>query len=550
MVSFDIEKFKLCIDTHDIDRAKKYLSQTAERPDNEQQEILQILALAKDKTAFLLLEFLTRDPYHTLKIHHRIIQLIIDRAHLNYEFAMILLDNLKFSSISHILPLLRHILNNEIRKKYLHKIINYSHINGIEQLVPDVAEFIFYDDVDLKKEAVQALEKIGTKSCLEKLLHAANTSKCDQHILDAIKNIKKHHISISKEAPLQTTPEQPAEKKPVLRFKTDDLVSQNIQQRFDALNWFSEQGPDMVACLFKQLKRMDLNQNHDLAVNIIRLIARTTPLKTVNDLFDITNSKQVENTIRFAAYSALNAFPELESTASLIQGLTDPALYIRLAAAKTLDKKMTDFVCVEIKKLVESGTRKSETIAQTILDARASRIIEFLMISDSFDYVASNYLAKTASLPVLDTYISILEKRNQKASAKKYRDSRIEKVSGLEEKAAIISSSDSILDTYGKMISIYNIGAFTFKRSQDALEYIVTDKPKVIICDLILNNMTGLELARELREIYSKTDLVIILSTLQKDLDPRQLQKMASETGASGIYRFPPKPAQIKSWIN
>lgn len=545
-----ITVLKQFIYSHDIDPAKKYLSQIAEKSESEQQEILHILALAKDQTALMLLDFLTREPYHKLKIHDRIIQLVIDRAHLNYDFAIILMENLEFSNISHALPLIRHMLNKETRKIYLSKIISFSHTNRIEQLVPDIAEFIFYDDADLKKEAVQALEKIGTNACLEKLLEAADTSKRDQHILDAIESLKKQQSSKLTDDALQTKSRKPSPNKPVSQFEIDDLVSKNIQQRFDALAWFSEQGPDMVTQLFNKVKDMDLNQNHDLAINIIRLIARTTPMKTVNDLFDITNSSHVENTIRFAIYSALNAFPALESTAALIKGLSDPALYIRIAAAKTLDKKMTDFVGVEIKKLVESGTRKAETIAQTLLDANAFRAVEFLMISDSFDYVASNYLSTTTSLPVLDTYISVLEKRNQKASVKKYNNIRAERAAGLKAKIVNISSSDGILDTYSKMINTYGVETLSFKRSQDALETIATDKPKAIICDLILNNMTGLQLTRELREIYSKTDLPIIISTLQKDLSPSQLEKMAIDTGVNGIYRFPPKPSQVKSWVS
>ncbi len=526
-----------------INETKTILEQLSSRPEHEKLEVLQILALAPDKTAFELLSFLTEKNQHDPEIHDRVIQLITDRAHLNSHFAIILLDNTDVPAIMHLVPLLKHILTKETDTQLLNKIIRTAGKIKIEKMVDDIAEFIFYDDIDLKAEAVKALERMGTPQAYKKLVLASETSKCDQNILDAIE-VLADKSSEDHTADNPQTIETYTDKSTI---KINQLVSKDIEKRFEALAHFANQGPKPCLSLLKHLKTLDLNQNHDLSINIMRLIARTIPLETTNDLFDIINTKNIDNTIKFAAYSALGAFPELESAASVVQGLEESSMFVRMSAIKTLDKNLTDFVASEIKNKIESGTKKGELLAQSILDARAKNIIQFLMISDTFAYMASNHLARTASIQVLDTFIDILKKRKLQSTAKKYLDLRETKTIQQNKQFIVISSSESILDTYSKLIYSCGFSNICFTRSQDAFETIVSKKPDAIICDLILNNMTGLEFAKEIREMYTREELPILLSTMQKDLNKTQLQKLSAASGVNGIYEFPAKSTQIKS---
>ena len=77
----------------------------------------------------------------------------------------------------HIIPLLKHILLKETNTRLLNKIIRTAGKLKIEKMVDNIAEFIFYDDIDLKTEAVKALERIGTSKACEKLVKASKTSK-------------------------------------------------------------------------------------------------------------------------------------------------------------------------------------------------------------------------------------------------------------------------------------------------------------------------------------------------------------------------------------
>ncbi len=542
-----LPRLKENIKTGKINQAKILLEQIGSKPTHEKQEILQILALAPNKTAFELLSFLTDKKHKDPEIHDRLIQLITDRAHLSFNFTLILFDNAGTQTITRATPLLRHILSNGTNKDLLNKTIRTAGKIKIGSLTDDIAEFIFYDDVTLKAEAVKALERIGTSRACEKLEQASKTAKCDQNILDTIQVLKT-----------KDTAEKVLLNKQVVdtdQYKTAlvQLSSADAIKRFEAFAKFSKKGSIISSRLSKYLKTENHDQNneqhHDLVINILRLIERTIPVETVNDLFTIISQKKIAPTIKFAAYNALEAFPKLESAASIVQGLSESAMFVRLSAIKALDKNLSDFVCAEVKNKIESGSKKAESLAQTILDARATHIIRYLMISDTFAYMASNYLTRKAPIPVLDTFIEILEKRNLKSTARKYMDLRKEKISRNRGQCIVISSSAAILNTYSKLIYACGFSSLTFQNPQKAFESFAFQKPCTIICDLFLNDMTGMDLAREARELYPKNDVPIILSTLQKTLDKDLLQKELDNAGVNAIYNFPATPAQLKNWL-
>ncbi len=535
-----IPRLKKCIKTGKTGQAKTIIEQLAQRHDSEKEETLQILALAPDKIAFELLDFLSRKENQDPQIYSRLTQLIIDRSHLNYTFIQILLDHAEKPTISSAVPLIRHILSNETEKTVLNKIIRAAGKLQINALTDDIAEFIFYDDALLKRETVKALERIGTPHSCQKLEQASRTEKCDQDILDAIEVLKTQ----TQEESTQKIEELKEEEQVPLK-SVESLTAESHQERFQAIKHFSGDSLSASKLLSSHLD----TENDDLTLNLLQITARAIPHNAVNDLFSIINNKKTDNAIKFAAYNALASFPELESAASIIQGVSEPAMFVRMAAIKALDKNLSDLVCAEIKTKIESGTKTGETLAQTILDARAKNLIEYLMISDTFSYIASNYLARSAPEAVLDTFINILENRKLRSTAKKYKDLKEEKTAQNREEFIVISLSESVLNVYSKLIYSCGFSSLTFLRAQDAFETIVANAPRAIICDLFLNNMTGLDLAREVRGLYPEDKVPVIISSLQKTLEPKKLKQEMDLSGATTFCTFPPKTTQIKSWV-
>ncbi|MCG8637284.1 MAG: hypothetical protein MI863_25865 [Desulfobacterales bacterium] len=561
-----IPDLKHLVKTARFQEAKEALNSLSRRPDAEQEAAIEVLALASDKAALELLSFLmeTTPPDHPLR--QRIFQLTTDRAHINYAFAGILLVHSTPDQIRQLTPLLKHILSKETKGELLNRILRVVGKLKLESLIDDVAEFIFYDDAALKQESVKALERMATPMALQRLKQVAATDKCDLDVLDAIDMLEERlqpdeapvpagEPSPQKEIPpepepagvsTETTEDQPdpEEKQDAMTTHLKLLGADNLQDRHEAFLYFSDQGDRVADALRASIDSPDT----DLMVNLLRLAARTIPQKAVGDLLTIAGRKDLEKSLKFSVYTALSHLPELESAASIVTAVTDPVMYVRMAAINALDRHCSDFVIAEIKKRIESGTKVGETLGISILDAGATRLIDALMDSDTFSYITSNYLERGAPLHVIDAYISVLEKRKRVSTVKKYSRIRLEQAETDQPFFVVIHPNTPFLNVYAKLIHGCGFNVRTFTGPQEAFESIVFEKPAAIICDLFVRQLTAIDLAREIRELYPKEEVPIIVSSLQKDLDKTTLETQFEAAGINGFYDFPAKPNQIKTW--
>ena len=177
----------------------------------QQQTVVEKLALAKDDVAYDILSYLMNTMGPTHPIRPRLYQLIMDRAHMNFKFALILINHTNPAKPGPITPLTRHILNKSTDKDLIKDIFRAAGRLGMEFLVEDLAEFIFYDDLELRKEAVTAMERIGTDKALQKLEQIAQTDKCDADVLDALAFLKaKRKTTPLSKSQTKTQPTQPA----------------------------------------------------------------------------------------------------------------------------------------------------------------------------------------------------------------------------------------------------------------------------------------------------------------------------------------------------
>ncbi len=525
-----ITQIQESINNSDIGKVKSLLKKLKKYPFELQLEVLHCFALAPDLIALNLLPSLTADEYIDEEIYDRVIQLLIDRAHLNFHFALIIYRTSNKEVIEQIAPLMRHILSKETDFEILRETIKTAGRQRVESLVDDIAEFIFYDESTLKSEAVKALERIGSNAAYDNLLKAADSSKCDQDILDSIevfKNRKK-----------QEEPEKKENKTKSKKDLSNDILtwnnllkSKDIAKRFNGFTKLADAGPFSNDTLIENLKSKD----HDLIINTLSLISRTIPKDLIPEVFSLLENKKINSQIKFAAFIALGAFPELKSTAAAINGIDSSLMHVRTAAIKLLDKSPTDFVIAAIKEKIEFGEEPGKRIGESILDAHANNLIAQLMVSDTFSYILSNYLEKKASFSVIENYIKIQKKRRLTATAKK-SEKILEKKQKKERLCfAILSNSQIRINIYTKILFSAGYSSKAFLHSQAAFESLMADKPFAIISDLFLNDMTGIDFSKELRDFYPKDDLPVIFSTLQNDLVNYE----------NNIIEFPPKINKI-----
>ena len=327
-----------------------------------------------------------------------------------------------------------------------------------------------------------------------------------------------------------------------LLFLYEQLKSIRIDTRFKALNSIAEMGEaDHSHIICENLK----SDNHDLKINSLRFISKTIPEKFLPYIYALLDDDRLDPQIKFTALETLYSFPALDSAAAVIDRIEDPVMYVRVAAAKVLDKNSTNFVYAAIKERIESGRSRGENIVHAIIDAKAENIINFLMVSDTFSYIASNYLSRTASDSCLEKYVAILKQRGLRSTAKKFENILIERNVEIRPHAAVISSSTVVQDVYGKLLFKKGYNHKAYKSCQDAFEAISFSKPAFVICDLFLNKMTGIDFVREIREFYPEKDLPFIISSRQNDFTGKTLEKECRDAGVNAVMEFPAKIPEI-----
>ncbi|MCP3901814.1 MAG: hypothetical protein GY707_19060, partial [Desulfobacteraceae bacterium] len=332
-----ITQIQESINNADIEKAKPLLKQLKKHPFELQLEVIQIFALASDLAALSLLPLLTEDEYAGEEIYDRVIQLLIDRAHLNFHFALILYNTSNKEVIEQITPLMRHILSKETDFEILKETIKTAGRQRIETLVDDIAEFIFYGESKLKSEAVKALERIGSNASYDNLLKAADSSKCDQDILDSIEVFKNRQ---KQEDPKKEKSKSKEDLSNEILKWNEKLKSKDIATKFDGIKNLADIASNATDVFIENLNSKD----HDLIINTLNLISRTIPKNLIPQVFSLIEDKKINSKIKFAVFIALAAFPELKSVAAAIDGINSPLMDVRIAAVKLLDKNPTDLV--------------------------------------------------------------------------------------------------------------------------------------------------------------------------------------------------------------
>ncbi len=560
-----MSEFERIIETGQVN--SDTLLQILSLDEEQQQAVFEHLALAPDNVAYDIMFFLmnTMGPTHPMR--QRLYQLTMDRAHLNFRFALILINHTNPDKTNSISQLVRHILSKETSKELLKDICRAAGRLGIEFLIDDLAEFVFYGDPELRKEAVTAMERIGTDKAAQRLEQIAQTDKCGPDILESLAFLKTKRKNIAapgnpgKSKPARPAPRQKPtpEPKPVQSAPLQPpephsdpyihnvrlLASPYIEDRFKAFEYFSDKSDEVAQALHDNID----TQVPDLLVSLLRLIGRTIPQESLGDLLTLSEKDNIGKKDRFCLYTALSHYPELESVAPIVKSVTDPSIFVSMAAIRALDTHCSDYVVAEIRKKIESGTKTGETLTKIIIDTCVPRLIEALMASDTFSYISSNYLESSAQIKALDTWISILEKRNRTSSAKQFtriRDGRSQ-TGGPE--IVVIHPSASYIDVFSRLIHGCGFQARTFRGPQEAFEHIINTKPDGIITDFIIRQMRVSDLAREIRELYPAEKVPLMVSSLHRHLDKDNLASMFQACGINGFWEFPATTAQIKSLV-
>ena len=97
--------------------------------------------------------------------------------------------------------------------------------------------------------------------------------------------------------------------------------------------------------------------------------------------------------------------------------------------------------------------------------------------------------------------------------------------------------------------TLHNLGceAFTFEFPAEALERLKEDKPDIILTDLNMPDLTGIDVTALVRQTYSKEELPIIMVTTQSEGKDKET---AYAAGVNGILQKPFTEEQISKILS
>ncbi|MFO7754193.1 MAG: HEAT repeat domain-containing protein [Desulfobacteraceae bacterium] len=509
-----IRELKFCVAKEDIVKAKALLQFVSDaRADMDlQKKALLELGGSPEKTAFPLLEYLTGIEISSPEVQEALYELILDKAYGNTELV------------------LRFIRKN--RKKSRILFIKAAGDLGLSEAAGALQEIITEEkDTDLLKEAVKALGKLRLEEYLPTFSPIVNsTDPLLKHAairaISAMGGEKAVHILMSFVSGDETTDKMAVEAIAEIQdtFALDQLAtlldSEYTIVRDTAIDQLIQLGQKAVPILTKAFQ----NAEADYMVHLITTLGYIQDPAAIPAIIDIINKAPDDANIRQAAFEAMERIPSPKAAICLARGLTDPVETVRMGAARAIDKNLSKALVAGLKNIVRQEDGDSNHAVSALIDSEAENIFAFLLNEDAFIRQARDHVAREASPGARERFLNLLKDKGKTELAEQFARDIPDEKSGINQvnqepskQIFVIDDSRMMLKLYQNKLSKMGYKPHLFQYPEKALGQIKTNKPDLVITDLNMPDISGLELTREIRKKFSRPDLPILMITTQSD---------------------------------
>jgi CheY-like chemotaxis protein len=409
------------------------------------------------------------------------------------------------------------ILREENDLEIIRSVIESLGMIGDSSAVEAVSEFLYSNSRDLVVTAVNALGRIGNAAAVDKLYNRlGGETDLDLLILNTIAGLQ------IKEA---------------YERLNDILSSEFVHLRTAAKKKLVEIGSMSVRFMIKNLMLKD----PDIVIHSLNVIGDLGDSSAIAPIRKLLFNEPEDPNVRFAAYEALGRLPLDKGAFSLASGLEDPVDNVKAAAARAIERNYNAVLSGGIKNMIKSGDVHAIKIITTIIDAQCENVFLDLINDDSFKNPAMQYLTKKAHPDVKAGFAKLLADSGYNDLAEKIAPDREKKSKG-KLKVFAVDDSRMILNIYRSVLHNLGCESILFEFPASALESVQKEKPDIILTDLNMPDITGIDLTREIRKKYSKEILPIVMVTTQ---DESRDFETALEEGINDIMRKPFTESQV-----
>jgi CheY-like chemotaxis protein/HEAT repeat protein len=382
---------------------------------------------------------------------------------------------------------------------------------GEAKAVEAISEFLYSNSRDLVICAVKALGQIGSGAAVNKLYdRLGGETDLDMLILDTIAGLQINEA---------------------YERLNDILSSEFVHLRTAAKKKLVEIGSMSVRYMIKNLSLKD----KDIVIHSLNVLGDLGDGSAIPPIRKLLFSHPDDANVRFAAYEALGRLPLDKGAFTLASGLEDPVDNVRSAAARAIERNYNTVLSGGIKNMIKSGDMNALNIITTIIDAQCENIFMDLIEDDAFRNPAIQYLMKKAHPDVKAGFYRLLKDSGFDELADKIASEKEKRAKG-KLKVFAVDDSRMILNIYRSVLHNLGCDSLLFEFPARAIEVVKKEKPDIILTDLNMPDISGIELTKEIRKIFSKERMPIVMVTTQ---DESKDYEEAYRAGINEILRKP-----------
>ena len=504
-----IDELIFCLKEEDSVKAKALL-QFASDSDIDaavQRKTLIEIAKASEAIAFPLLEYLTKIEISDPEVQESLYELILDKAYRNTELVIKYITQNKKNArllflkaagelvLTDTAPVLQDIISKEKDKSILITAISSLGKLRLPKALKILAGMADQEDEDIKRAAIFAIAEISGNDAIDQLMEFIGEDELtNKFTVEALAEIQDLYA---------------------LDKLTSLLSSKITIARDTAIDQLMKLGNKATPILTKAFK----NADSDYLVHLVTTLGYIGDPAAVTPIIDIINTQPEDANIRQAIYEAMERIPSPKTAISLVHGLQDPVESVRMSAARAIDKNLSKALVAGLRNVVREESSDSQNDVASLIDSDASNIFNFLAEEESFLKIAEEHVTKKADPSTRKTFLKQMAGIGQKEFAQKIAEKIVEEQEPSDKQAQIFVVDDSkmMLKLYTNKLTKIGFKPVTFDRPEDAIPQILEKRPDLVITDLNMPNISGLELTLEIRKKYTRQDIPILMITTQSD---------------------------------
>lgn len=505
-----INELIFCLNEQDTVKAKALLQFASDTNVDAKVQKMALAELAKgpENVVFSLLEYLTKIEISNTEVQDSLWELILDKAYGNTNLVI------------------EYITNNE--KKTRIKFIQAAGELFLEETIPALIQVTQAEtDPEViipainslaafrKPEHIEIFSSLTTHSNPE-LIRAsifAIGSLSNPHAADTLMTFLCEDETINK-----LVVQALADKQELYDLeKITLLLSSPVTIiRDTAIDELINMGKKATPLLTKAFQ----NAEADYLLHLVTTLGYIQDQAAIPAIMDIINTQPKDANIRQAAYEAMERIPSPRTAICLVQGLQDPEESVRMSAARAIDKNLSKPLVAGLKNIIRDKSPEAASTVGALIDTDATNIFNFLMGEESFKELASTHITETAAPSARKAFLKNMASIGQVEFAKEIAA----KITGMDQekepssvKIVVVDDSKMMLKLYQNKLSLLGLSCDIYHRPEDAVQRILSKKPDLVITDLNMPNISGLELTMEIRRKFTRTDLPILMITTQSD---------------------------------